>query len=363
MKNIIIILALVVTTSLMAQPPEFVHNNVCGGSPPPILYAQVSLDGTPLANGTWVAAFTEADQSIAGNIQVSDFQGNFPGTVALPVYRDDSNGTTCTVDAGVSNCPGSCEKFGVVVAVDDGLGGTCFYATISFVDYVVVPDPIFALDIIQGYGSQDFGSNQININTATTPCFNNIADAITALPVEFLSFTARRNNNTVQLDWATASESGNSHFEVERSLDGQVYENIGRVNGVGDTEELQQYQFVDRSPKAGANYYRLRQVDYDGQFDYSRIVIAQFGDQGGKEILAFPNPMQGEELTLTLNGDWDASTTSASLVDINGRTMASFTGLATGSTSLRLPNKLPAGIYQLIATDGVDQQTIRLVIQ
>ncbi|MEL6273899.1 MAG: T9SS type A sorting domain-containing protein, partial [Bacteroidota bacterium] len=215
----------------------------------------------------------------------------------------------------------------------------------------------------QGYSSADFGANQININTATTICYPDITDAITALPVEFISFTARPNRNTVQLNWATATESGNSHFEVERSIDGRIYENIGRVNGAGNTTEVQEYTFVDQNPKAGTNFYRLRQVDFDGRFDYSSIVIAQIGEETGNEILAFPNPLQGDELTLTLNGDWDGTISSATLVDINGRQMATFSGLTTGSTTLRLPNKLPAGVYQLIATNGNEQQAIRLVIQ
>ncbi|MEL6274163.1 MAG: hypothetical protein AAFU03_03515, partial [Bacteroidota bacterium] len=132
MKKVFTFIFLATVGCLMAQPAEFSHNNVCGGSPPPILYAQVFLDGTALTNGTWVAAFTDNSVGIdiAGNAQSQTF-GPFAGVIELPVYEDNSDGTTCTVDAGVSGCgtPGGCEKFGVVVAVPDGGGGTCFYAT------------------------------------------------------------------------------------------------------------------------------------------------------------------------------------------------------------------------------------------
>lgn len=76
---------------------------------------------------------------------------------------------------------------------------------------------------------------------------------------------------TIFLNWQTASEQNNSHFEVQHSINGIYFETIGIVNGNGTTTEVFDYHFVDKNPSNGINYYRLKQVDYDGKFEISDI--------------------------------------------------------------------------------------------
>jgi len=114
------------------------------------------------------------------------------------------------------------------------------------------------------------------------------------LPIELISFTATAKSKTVQLDWRTASELNNAFFEIERSSNGREFENIGKVAGAGTSLVALDYQYLDESPLNGWNYYRLRQVDFDGQFSYSPVQAVQMGKVGEVRLLVFPNPTNNE---------------------------------------------------------------------
>jgi hypothetical protein len=118
-----------------------------------------------------------------------------------------------------------------------------------------------------------------------------------SLPVELLYFTGEAQAEDVLLKWETASENNNSHFEIEHSTDGLEFVEIGSVRGAGTTTEQKYYDFLDEAPVTGENYYRLRQVDFDGNFEYSNIVVVVFGendenttDNSILQVVAFPNP-------------------------------------------------------------------------
>ncbi|MGA0557875.1 hypothetical protein ACO2Q8_14555 [Larkinella sp. VNQ87] len=97
-------------------------------------------------------------------------------------------------------------------------------------------------------------------------------DDAPALPVRLASFSGKRVENQVRLGWQTTFESNSAYFVVERSTDAKAFEALGRVVSLGFSESLQQYGFTDEAPVLGTNYYRLRQVDQDGRFAYSKII-------------------------------------------------------------------------------------------
>jgi hypothetical protein len=109
-----------------------------------------------------------------------------------------------------------------------------------------------------------------------------------ALPVELIEFTAVGQGKTVQLAWRTATEQNNAYFEVERSLDGLQFEVLGKVAGAGNSTSIQQYQFVDGAPVAGDNFYRLRQVDFDGGDLYSPVVTIVWTAKGELQLSPVP---------------------------------------------------------------------------
>src|SRR5690606_20929585 len=91
------------------------------------------------------------------------------------------------------------------------------------------------------------------------------------LPVSLTSFTAEKQNSVVKLNWTTASEQKNSHFDVLRSSDGKAFHSIAEVAGAGDLNEVRHYSYRDNNPFPGVNYYKLRQVDFDGTATESDI--------------------------------------------------------------------------------------------
>ncbi len=120
-----------------------------------------------------------------------------------------------------------------------------------------------------------------------------IASSTTALPVELLYFYGEQVTEGVQLDWQTATEINNSHFDVEWSTDGLEFQKIGEVVGAGTTPDVQFYDFIHATPTIGENYYRLRQVDLDGKYEYTQtilITISETTPTDNTTIKIFPNP-------------------------------------------------------------------------
>lgn len=109
----------------------------------------------------------------------------------------------------------------------------------------------------------------------------------TTLPVEWLSFEVRNENNSAELYWSTASEKNNDYFTVERSIDGINWVSLTEIEGAGNTNSTSSYSWKDTNPKVGDSYYRIKQTDFDGQTDYSSVQSITI--EGG-EIQVYPNP-------------------------------------------------------------------------
>jgi glucose/arabinose dehydrogenase len=113
-----------------------------------------------------------------------------------------------------------------------------------------------------------------------------------ALPINLLYFNAKTTDNElVELNWATSSESNSDKFEIEKSEDSKLWNTIGEVKASGNSSEKKDYKFEDAAQKAGMNYYRLKQFDLDGKFKYSKIECL-FIELGESNIKLYPNPAQ-----------------------------------------------------------------------
>lgn len=140
----------------------------------------------------------------------------------------------------------------------------------------------------------------------------------TALPVKMLSFNVvPKGINGTQLKWVTASEINNDFFVVERSEDGEQWVQIGQVDGNGNSTEINEYDFFDGTPFNGWNYYRLKQVDFNGAYEYSTVEVAKSHQiQLIQEV--YPNPSRGE-----LNISSSTDVINISLFDSMGRLILS----------------------------------------
>lgn len=169
---------------------------------------------------------------------------------------------------------------------------------------------------------------------------------VTSLPVELTKFKATPQNNSIQLNWQTAMEQNNSHFEIEKSIDGKEFSNIGMIEGFGTTTDIQDYTFIDENPVHGQNYYRLKQVDFDGDFEYSEIVTAEFSKRNTASF--YPNPTKDE---LTIESDI-STTVNIQIYNLQGQLVKQFTDIQLDEQHQVNLSDLNSGIYQLQLTDA-----------
>lgn len=204
------------------------------------------------------------------------------------------------------------------------------------------------------------GTTSESFTTCTGGSSNSSCGA-TTLPVKLLSFkTSLAAPGTAQLDWSTATELNNQGFYVEKSTDGIDFESIGFVEGNGTTDEQKHYQFYDQSVN-GNSYYRLRQVDFDGQFEFSPIAFVQATEQAAiPQLGIYPNPVVSSfQFTASLEGVFDWA-----LVNTSGQKLFSQQNLTVPQAELQLNemiNRLDAGTYMILMQNGEGRQHIRML--
>ncbi|MEM7572322.1 MAG: T9SS type A sorting domain-containing protein [Bacteroidota bacterium] len=205
---------------------------------------------------------------------------------------------------------------------------------------------------ISNRNGQGCGRNYLQFFTGSFSTFYLFADNdALALPVEWLAFSARvQGQQAVQLDWATASESDNSHFIIERSADGRQFQAIGELAGVGNSSQRQNYSWLDTQPLNGNNFYRLRQVDFSGEEQLSEVRMVSFGSSTSAGLTLFPNPTVDQVYLDGFAGG------EVRLYDLQGRLIKSLE--LTPGAPLSVEELLP-GTYLLRAVD--ETQPLRLI--
>ncbi len=163
-----------------------------------------------------------------------------------------------------------------------------------------------------------------------------------ALPVTFLNFDGVIRNNQTLLTWSTASERNNKGFDVEKSADGQTFSSIGFVAGNGTSSNVNNYTFSDDKLVSGNNYYRLKQIDLDGNFHYSSTIKLEFSKF---DWTILGNGTGNKWLQLQLDKQ---SNVSVQIVSLNGKVMQTIKkgslGVGTYSIPLDLSNAA-SGMY------------------
>lgn len=154
----------------------------------------------------------------------------------------------------------------------------------------------------QDQAFRDFVNNQ-------TPAKASDATGFGVLPVELGAFNGYATENLNILNWMTYMEVNNEKFVIERSFDGADFQPIGEVYGAGSTAETQKYEFADYSYSKSA-FYRLKQVDFDGQVEYSKTIWIQHGSESEMTV-----SLQNNQLNL--NGDYKSA--ELLLVTLEGR--------------------------------------------
>lgn len=190
-------------------------------------------------------------------------------------------------------------------------------------------------------------------NPLNTTGFTNLQFGGTTFPVEWLSFEAKVEGSLILLNWATASEINNDYFIIQRSADGQVFEEIGTIEGVGTSQEVSEYKFTDDSPFLGISHYRIRQVDYDGAFDFSDVISVELTSTI-QSVRLYPNPFT-DKLFVESNGGF------LKIYNLTGQQVAEFE-LEAGRTQIDL-SQLKSGLFIVDVRDESGERVVRRIVK
>ncbi|GAB3201623.1 hypothetical protein GCM10027293_24730 [Pontibacter aydingkolensis] len=217
-------------------------------------------------------------------------------------------------------------------------------------------DPFFQITLFAGNTVVSTGFN-------TQTCKDT---PINPLAVELISFEGISTKSGIELNWSTASETDNAGFEVERSQDGKSFDKIETVAGAGNSTVKVSYTFTDATAGKGTHYYRLKQTDHSGAFEYSSLIaVTQTQSITTDNLSVYPNPATGNYFTVGLkNNVASQSTTALQIMDTNGHVVYN-QQVASGTQQMDLSLselKLPGGIYLVKLHYGSQTETKKLII-
>lgn len=184
------------------------------------------------------------------------------------------------------------------------------------------------------------------------------------LPIELAWFKGEIVGDQAYLYWKTESELNNDYFEVQRSREGGEFAVIGKVEGNGTTKNAIEYMYEDASLQFGKNYYRLKQVDFDGKSSFSNTIVLEYTGISQLGLKVFPNPTKYTNINLKVSSS-HSDVTMVRLFDLTGKIVykEELNAEQIGSEIQIKTNTLKSGMYVLEVMQGKGRATQRLIIQ
>ncbi|MFD2247268.1 beta strand repeat-containing protein [Pontibacter ruber] len=279
--------------------------------------------------------------------------------IAPPKYREEYK--VNDVLATVSDPDGAISQANVVTGSGSLPAGASLLANGNIV--VANASEGYLMPGTYNFSVRTRDANGVETVTPITLRIYGTSPTLAPLPVELVYFKAVAGKGKVELQWLTASEKDNDRFEVERSSDGRTFSKIGTVKGKGDSNVAIKYNFTDKAPLKGTVYYRLKQVDVDGSFEYSNVVATSSGGSttSDKLMQVYPNPFTSNvNVTLTVQ---QPAQTQLIIIDLQGReVLRKSVELDKGVNQIELPlQKLANGMYILKAVGGGIDETTKII--
>ncbi len=193
----------------------------------------------------------------------------------------------------------------------------------------------------------------------TAPIWYTRNDAV--LPIELSFFNAQTlDNKIIELNWSTASEINNQLFEIERSEDGSTFHKIGEQKGAINSKDIKNYIFRDENAGFGIHYYRLKQIDINGSFEYSKVVSAV---KKNKDLKFIHSSYQENELKINLFSPV-ASAMELSMTDLSGKIIFNKSvEITEGNNALSIPLELLAkGVYTITVKSTLGNVVEKILI-
>ena len=330
------------------------------------------------------------------NLDLTPFIGGPAGDVAVEL--EENGGTICaSLDVAgaafnLEACPMNfdCATFPIVIDVDyscDGSTGTYTLtysisggmAQFAFENGSGDPEDFFytlsgdiTSDLYEYTPDNNFVTSYTDVtpyqltvtdNAGCTASVSGTPDPCVKTAIELLWFDGRETVDGNLLEWSTASEVHSNYFEIERSLDGEIFEGIGQLQSAGVSNTTLEYSFLDSDLVAKTNYYRLASYDDDNVVEYSEIIVISTEDGGTGIIHVGPIPSKDHIFVgFVLSGEGVKVT--ATVYDLTGKDLGSTDGgdRPAGPNTMTIDvSHLPSGVYVIQLNDGKVVDTVRFV--
>ena len=262
------------------------------------------------------------ESGYSNEVTIKTLLSTIPAPTELQAIKDISD----TTNVRLLWTDNSSNELGFVI--QRKLGDTASVALFAAIDTVGVDVVTYTDTTVSDTTTYTYRVYAFSSDTVSQ--FSNLAQITTPVPVELTSFTTNVVNGRIILSWETATEINNAGFRIERSNDNKVFSEIAFIKGNGTSTERISYSYTDKSALTGKYYYRLKQVDFDGSYNYSRSIEADMGLPTSYALYQnYPNPFNpstiirfaltmnarvniklyntlGQEVTNILNSDLDA---------------------------------------------------------
>lgn len=303
-----------------------------------VLVTNGSTATTPAAGSTGVAG-------AAGNLTITLNWNSGPGAGRLVVMKEGS---------AITGIPADLSKYPADPVFGNG-------TQVGTSEYVVYAGPGNTVTVTGLENNKTYHYTVFEYNGVDAPMYNTV-NAISnstviseSLPLKWLSFTATEENGRIQLEWATAQEYNTAYFVVERSLDNGNFIALDTQPAKGG-DIRNEYSFSDRSNPSGIVSYRIKQVDIDNRYEYSKQATLRAINQQ-TALKLYPNPAPGyTRISLPQN----IQQATLKIFDMKGAMVKT---IAVSNAQLIDLQGLPRGIYQAVINDGSGLYSERFVIR
>lgn len=332
--------------------------------------AQAGKNGTRSGSFAWVTGLTQANYANNASAELYSPCFNFsaPGAYTLQFYRKNQFeiGWDGMIVEYSTNRGNTWTPLGIIAANWYNYstpGTTAFPPNQPFFNNTLTAFTLcqWNVSFLSGNTSVSFRMVFKSDVTVTAPGiavddFEIIAPSNPPLPVSLLFFSGANKGNFNLLEWATASETNNRGFEVQRSENGKEFATIGFVNGNGTTTSYRQYFFEDREINKPVNYYRLMQNDYDGKTSPSNIIAIKSVQSSWVELI---NGMFTDRIVLLFREAESQATVS--LYDLNGKKVfETKVNNPEPASQISIPS-LASGTYLLSVSSGSRQKSFKII--
>lgn len=297
------------------------------------------------ANNTSTITITFSHPACGLNFNIFDIDaspsgasGNFNPQDEIIINASDVNNTSIATPT-ISSASNNSVSGNIITGTNNAAGGTT-----NLISY---PNTACVKTLVLQFRKGPNATGNPSSNAFSIGDLNSNETPGSPLPVKLVDFSGKPHKLSTMIQWQTSLEINNDYFEIQRSRTGQQFESIGRIKSQKDGQSNETYTFFDEKPFLGQNYYRLKQLDFDGTVSYSKIISVLWEPENFVNL--YPNPIKEGSV---LNIEKSELLQLQEIIDTRGRVIS------------KELNELDAGMYILkFISDNNNQVIKKLMVE